>query len=156
MYVRMAENGGKIIMISNPKHGWCDFKIEDDNNNVFFGTPSYVTNVPVDLLQAFLDYKIKGQGIAWFDEEGTEFTLVLNPYSMFIITENEDCEGRLYDFSELNIDNLIKELIQDIESDLIKWSMFYCGCNDECDDEEEIKANRELIRNLICQLKEKL
>ena len=152
MYVRMAENGGKIIMISNPKHGWCDFKIEDDNNNVFFGTPSYVTNVPVDLLQAFLDYKIKGQGIAWFDEEGTEFTLVLNPYSMFIITENEDCEGRLYDFSELNIDNLIKELIQDIESDLTGWSMFYCGC----DDEEEIKANRELIRNLICQLKEKL
>ena len=30
--------------------------------------------------------------------------------------------------------------------------MFYC----DCDDEEEIKANRELIRNLICQLKEKL
>ena len=44
-------------MISNPKHGWCDFKIEDDNNNVFFGIPSYITNVPVDLLQSFLDYK---------------------------------------------------------------------------------------------------
>ena len=71
---------------------------------------------------------------------------------MFIITENEDCEGRLYDFSELNIDNLIKELIQDIESDLTRWSMFYCGC----DDEEEIKVNREHIRNLICQLKEYL
>ena len=76
-------------MISNPKHSWCDFKIEDDNNNVFFGTPSYVTNVPVDLLQAFLDYKIKGQGIAWFNEEGTEFTLIL---TMFIITENEHTE----------------------------------------------------------------
>ena len=139
-------------MISNPKHGWCDFKIEDDNNNVFFGIPSYVTNVPVDLLQAFLDYKTKGQGIAWFNEEGTEFTLVLNPYSMFVIAENEKGEGRLYDFSELNIDNLIKELIQDIESGLTGWSMFYCGC----DDEEEIKANRELIRNLICQLKEYL
>ena len=156
MYVRMAENGGKITMISNLKHGWCDFKIEDDNNNVFFGIPSYITNVPVDLLQSFLEYKINGQGMAWFDEEGTEFTLVLNPYSMFIITENEDCEGRLYDFSELNIDNLIKELIQDIESDLDEWSMFDCDCNDECDDEEEIKTNRELIRNLICQLKEYL
>ena len=139
-------------MISNPKHSWCDFKIEDDNNNVFFGIPSYITNVPVDLLQSFLDYKIKGQGIAWFDEEGTEFTLVLNPYSMYIIAENEEGEGRLYDFSELNIDDLIKELIQDIKSDLIGWSMFYC----ECCDEEEIKVNRELIRNLICQLKEYL
>ena len=137
-------------MISNPKHGWCDFMLSDKKDNLFVGTPSYVTNAPVDLLQAFLDYKIKGKGIAWFDEEGTEFTLVLNPYSMFIITENERAE--LIDFSEVNIDNLIKELIQDIESDLIEWSMFYCGC----DDEEEIKENRELIGNLICQLKEKL
>ena len=137
-------------MISNSKHGWCDFKIEDDNNNVFFGTPSYITNVPVDLLQAFLGYKTNGQGMAWFDEEGTEFTLVLNPYSMFVIAENEHTE--LIDFSEVNIDNLIKELIQDIESDLTGWSIFYCGC----DDEEEIKANREHIRNLICQLKEYL
>lgn len=141
-------------MISNPKHGWCDFKIKDDNNNVFFGTPSYITNVPVDLLQAFLDYKTNGQGMAWFDEEGTEFTLVLNPYSIFIIFENKDGEGRLYDFSELNIDNLIKELIQDIESDLNKWSMFYCDCYDY--DEEEIKTNKDYIRNLIYQLKEKL
>ena len=137
-------------MISNPKHGWCDFMLSDEKDNLFVGTPSYVTNVPVDLLQAFLDYKIKGQGIAWFDEEGTEFTLVLNPYSVFIIAENEHTE--LIDFSEVNIDNLIKELIQDIESDLTGWSMFYCGC----DDEEEIKANREHIRNLICQLKEYL
>lgn len=142
-------------MISNPKHCWCDFKMEDDNNNVFFGTPSYVTNVPIDLLQAFLDYKTKGQGMAWFDEEGTEFTLVLNPYSMFIIEENEyyeGCKSNLYDFSELSIDDLIKELIQDIESDLVGWSMFDC----DCDDVEEIRVNREHIRNLICQLKEKL
>lgn len=140
-------------MISNPKHGWCDFKMEDDNNNVFFGTPSYVTNVPVDLLQAFLDYKTKGQGMAWFDEAGTEFTLVLNPYSMFIIEENEyyeGCKSNLYDFSELSINNLIKELIQDIENDLDRWSMFYY----DCDDAEEVRVNREHIRNLICQLKE--
>ena len=139
-------------MISNPKHGWCDFMLSDEKDNLFVGTPSYVTNVPVDLLQAFLDYKTNGQGMAWFDEEEPEFTLVLNPYSMYIIAENEKGEGRLYDFSEVNIDNLIKELIQDIENDLTGWSMFYCGC----DDEEEIKANREHIRNLICQLKEKL
>ena len=111
-------------MISNPKHGWCDFMLSDEKDNLFVGTPSYVTNVPVDLLQSFLEYKINAQGMAWFNEEGTEFTLVLNPYSIYIIAENEEGEGRLYDFSELNIDNLIKELIQDIESGLIEWSMF--------------------------------
>lgn len=87
-------------------------------------------------------------GMAWFDEEGTEFTLVLNPYSMFIIAENEHTE--LIDFSKVKIDDLIKELIQDIENDLAGWSMFDCSC----DEEEEIKVNREYIRNLICQLKE--
>ena len=134
-------------MITNPKYGWCNFELGN-----FKGTPSCLTDVPVDLLEAFIEYHTKGMGAAWFDEEGAEFTLVLNPYSMYIIAENEKGEGRLYDFSEINIDNLIKELIQDIESDLTGWSMFYCGC----DDEEEIKVNRELIRNLICQLKEYL
>ena len=43
-------------------------------------------------------------------------------------------------------------VIQYIKSYLIGWSMFYC----ECCDEEEIKVNREHIRNLICQLKEYL
>lgn len=115
-------------MISNLKSGWCLFTLSDDKNQLYCsGTPSYATNVSVDLLQAFLDYKTKGQGMAWFDEEGTEFTLVLNPYSMFIIAENKNGEG-LYDFSGLNINNLIKELIQDIESDLAEWSMFYCSC----------------------------
>lgn len=72
---------------------------------------------------------------------------------MFVIDENKDyegCKSSLYDFSELNIDNLIKELIQDIESDLDEWSMFDCNYNDE----EKIKVNREHIRNLIYQLKE--
>ena len=137
-------------MISNPKHGWCNFVLLNDEYVPFMGTPSYLTNVPVDLLQAFLDYKTTSQGMVWFDEEGSEFTLVLNPYSMFIISEDEEGEDRLYNFSELSIDNLIKELIQDIESDLAGWSIFYCGCEDE----EEIKVNREHIRNLICQLKE--
>ena len=44
-------------------------------------------------------------------------------------------------------------VIQYIKSYLIGRSMFYCDC---LHDDEEIKANRELIRNLICQLKEYL
>lgn len=98
-------------MISNPKHGWCNFELGD-----FKGTPSYLTDVPVDLLNAFIDLHTKGSGVAWFDEEGTEFTLVLTPYSMFIIEEKE--EPVLHDFSEMNIKDLEKELIEDIEKGL--------------------------------------
>ena len=81
-------------MISNPKYGWCNFDLK-----VFHGTPSYLTDVPVDLLNAFIQYHTTGTGIAWFDEEGTEFTLVITPYSLFIIEEKN--EPVLYDFSEI-------------------------------------------------------
>ncbi len=95
-------------MITNPKNGWCNFKLR-----TFEGTPSYLTDVPVDLLMAFIDYHTKGCGIAWFDEEGTEFSLVITPYSVFIIEEKDTTI--LHDFSEMKIENIEKELIEDIE-----------------------------------------
>ena len=128
-------------MISNPKYGWCNFDLK-----VFHGTPSYLTDVPVDLLNAFIQYHTTGTGIAWFDEEGTEFTLVITPYSLFIIEEKD--EPVLHDFSEINIGNLEKELIEDIEKDLTGWSEFITS-----DDREEVIMHRDEIRNKIAMLK---
>jgi len=129
-------------MISNPKFGWCDFKLR-----TFYGSPSYLTNVPVDLLDAFIDYFANGMGMAWFDEEGTEFTLVINPYSLYIIEEKG--KSVLHDFSEMKVEKLAKELINDIEKDLNAWSMFFIW-----DDQEEIEMNRNDIRQRIAKLKE--
>ena len=129
-------------MISNPKYGWCNFDLK-----VFHGTPSYLTDVPVDLLNAFIQYHTTGTGIAWFDEEGTEFTLVITPYSLFIIEEKD--EPVLHDFSEINIGNLEKELIEDIGKDLTGWSEFITS-----DDREEVIMHRDEIRNKIAMLKE--
>lgn len=128
-------------MITNPKHGWCRFELGD-----FKGSPSYLTDVPVELLDAFIDYYTKGHGMAWFDEEGTEFTLVITPYSLFIIEEKE--EPVLHDFSEMKIENLEKELIEDIEKDLNGWSEFITD-----DDREEILQHRNDIRQKIAKLK---
>ena len=128
-------------MISNPKHGWSNFDLK-----TFHGTPSYLTDVPVDLLNAFIQYHTTGTGIAWFDEEGTEFTLVITPYSLFVIEEKN--KPVLHDFSEINIDNLEKELIEDIEKDLIGWSEFITS-----DDREEVIMHRDEIRNKIAMLK---
>lgn len=129
-------------MISNPKYGWCDFDLKS-----FHGSPSYLTDVPVDLLNAFIQYHTTGTGMAWFDEEGTEFTLVITPYSLFIIEEKD--EPVLHDFSEINIGNLEKELIEDIEKDLTGWSEFITD-----DDREEVITHRDEIRNKIAMLKE--
>lgn len=129
-------------MISNPKHGWSNFDLR-----VFHGTPSYLTDVPVDLLNAFIQYHTTGTGVVWFDEEGTEFTLVITPYSLFVIEEKN--KPVLHDFSEMKINNLEKELIEDIEKDLIGWSEFITS-----DDREEVIMHRDEIRNKIATLKE--
>ena len=129
-------------MITNPKYGWCNFELGN-----FKGTPSCLTDVPVDLLEAFIDLHTKGTGIAWFDEEGTEFTLVLTPYSLFIIEEKD--KPVLHDFSEMKIENLEKELIEDIEKDLVGWSESIAS-----DDREEVVLHRDEIRQKIAMLKE--
>lgn len=129
-------------MISNPKHGWCNFDLKS-----FHGSPSYLTDVPVDLLNAFIQCHTTGTGIAWFDEEGTEFTLVITPYSLFVIEEKD--KPVLHDFSEIKINNLEKKLIEDIEKDLIGWSEFITS-----DDREEVIMHRDEIRNKIAMLKE--
>lgn len=128
-------------MISNPKHGWCNFKLR-----TFEGTPSYLTDVPMDLLMAFIDYHNKGCGVAWFDEEGTEFALVITPYSLFIIEEKD--KPILYDFSEMKIENIEKELISDIESDMYGWINFTID-----DNPEEVKQHETEIRQKMAILK---
>ena len=133
-------------MISNPKHGWCTFKIGD-----FVGTPSYLTDVPVDLLDAFIDYNAKGYGVAIFDEEGSTFTLVLTRYNWGVFIIEEKDEAVLHDFSDMNIDDLQKELLEDIDKDLIGWTEFMCD-----DDPEEIMQHRNEIRQRIASLKKEI
>ena len=104
-------------MISNPKNGWCNFKLGD-----FEGTPSYITDVPIDLLDAFIDYYTRGYGLAYFDEEGSEFTLLLTWYGVYIIEEKDDT--KVHTFYNLSISDLAKDVIIDILSNLDGW------CND--------------------------
>ena len=128
-------------MISNPKDGWCNFRLR-----TFDGTPSYLTDVPIDLLTAFIDYHTKDCGMAWFDEEGIEFTLIITPYSLFIIEEKD--KPVLHDFSEIKIENLEKELIADIESDMTGWSHFITDAYPN-----EIIIHRDEILNKLAMLK---
>lgn len=130
-------------MISNPKVGWCNFKL-----GTFEGSPSYLTDVPVELLTAFIDYHAKGQGVCWFDEEGTEFTLVITPYSLFIIEEKD--KPVLHDFSEMKIEDLEKELIEDIENNIDAWSKEFIFS----DDYEEILEHKDEITRRLAMLKE--
>ena len=126
-------------MISNPKNGWCNFKLGD-----FEGTPSYITDVPIDLLDAFIDYYTRGYGLAYFDEEGSEFTLLLTWYGVYIIEEKDNVNSHV--FYDLNISDLAKEVIADIETNLDGW------CNDfmyYSFSKEDLNERLEKLKNMI-------
>ena len=108
-------------MISEPKYGWCNFKLGD-----FSGHPSgYMTDVIQDLLNAFINFYKNRASVVVFDEEGSYFTLLLTYNGIYIIEEKE--EVKLFDFSEFDIYELANELINDIESDFDNWVDFTEG-----------------------------
>lgn len=100
-------------MLSKPKHGWTTFNIGS-----FCGNPSYLTDVPVDFLDGMLQYYRNGSAAIWFNEEGSEFTLVLNPYSVFIIIERENEVCQRIDETPKQISEM---LINDIMKNLDEW-----------------------------------
>jgi hypothetical protein len=120
-------------MIKNPKFGWCEFKLWDFNGN-----PSYMTDVPIDLMECFISYFKTGQGMAWFDEEGSEFTLVLTPYSTYLI---EDKEEAVLHVIELPVDEMAKELLEDLNKDSSEW-LSWLPRFESLSDEEKQKRKR--------------
>lgn len=128
-------------MISEPKYGWCNFKLGD-----FFGHPSgYMTDVVQDLLNAFINFYKNRASVVVFDEEGSYFTLLLTYNGIYIIEEKE--EAKLFNFSEFDIYELANELINDIENDFDNWVDF-------TEEEGGDQFASVHIYNKICELKE--
>ena len=101
-------------MLSNPEYGWCNFELGE-----FKGSPSYLTDVPVDILEMCIDYKKKNASICYFDEEGSDFVLIFANGEVYVIATRED--SMLYRFPETTPEALIEEIILDIERNLDLW-----------------------------------
>ena len=132
-------------MLSDPRYGWCNFKLGD-----FKGRPSYLTDVPVDILDALISYHTNGCGVVYFDEEGSSFMLILSPYSVFIIEEKDKAILHYYD--DIDIMKLENEILNDIESNIDKWAVEF----ETSDSEQDIKEHRMSIEMKIDILKNKL
>ena len=104
-----------------------------------------MTSVPIDLLEAFISYRKNGCGSAYFDEEGSDFILVLLPYEVYIIENKE--ESVLHCFEDININQLEAELISDLESDLHNWAVEFTV------DDITVSESKEMIQNKINELK---
>lgn len=131
-------------MISNPKNGWCDFDLGD-----FHGYPSYLTDVAMDLVTACFRYCIEDNDYitVGFDEEDSEFILLADYHNCYIIEQkDEDILHRI----DIDIKDLIKEIVNDVESDIDAWATFAVFD----DDPEEIKYNKTRLLNKIKLIKE--
>lgn len=128
-------------MLSNPNAGWCNVKIGD-----FEGVASYLTDVPFNCLAAFIQYFERNNNInsvsVYFDEEGTEFRVVFDYWSTYIIIERDENPELKY-IDNVSIKQLSKELIEDLERD------FDCWVNWECYDEPEEGRADELRLGII-------
>ena len=101
-------------MFSKPRYGWSDVSLGN-----FKGRCSYLTDVPVDILNAFINaIKYDLPASVFFEEEGSEFILVSSLYNTYIISDRK--ETKLYQ-SEVSIFELAKEVISDIDTNLDEW-----------------------------------
>ena len=132
------------MMISNPKNGWCDFDLGD-----FHGHPSYLTDVAMDLVTACYRYCIEDNDYitVGFNEEGSEFILIADYCNCYIIEQKEnDILHRI----DINIKDFIKEIVNNVESNIDEWAAFAVFD----DDLEKIRYNKIRLLNRIKLIKE--
>lgn len=136
-------------MLSKPCAGWTKVTIGD-----FEGRASYMTDVPMDCLIAFinaLEYNIPASIL--FNEEGSEFTLVTSVDGTYIISERE--EPKLFVINKGFL-KLVRELINDIEDNLEDWVLWDYDYEFHNDSEGILNERRNIIKKRVKRLKELL
>lgn len=123
-------------MLTQPKHGWTDLTL--DNKKYY--RASYLTDVPLDLLEAFNEsIKTNKTLECEFDAEGWEHKLVCNSQQSSIIVEDDSI---LNSFSTKTIYDLAKELVIDIESNFEDWIIWIPEIEDLTKEEVEQRVNK--------------
>lgn len=130
-------------MLTKPKCGWTNIVI---GNNVL--PASYLTDVPINCLDSMiLSYRNHNDFCVNFDAEGWTFKIIADEYITYIIKEKNRSE--LIVCENINLDNLAKELIYDIEANINDW-MYWVYRMEE---EEEVLKYKELLLKKVDILK---
>lgn len=127
-------------MFSKPKYGWTHVSIGD-----FDGSASYITDVPIDVLDAFIDfYKLHKNICVDFDEEGSTFVLVVvSDIDIYVISEREQVIAYKID---TNINELTNEIISDFEKYIKDWENFTYGF-EKLEVERKVNELKQLVKN---------
>ncbi len=137
-----------IAILINPRYGWVTVKIGDWSDRA-----SYLTNVPLDALDAFINSYNRWQpATIKFDAEGWEYIVVIDDYYTYIIDYPHDGNfdaSPVLTIVEIKKDDLAKELINDIQSNFYEWVSWSFD-----DDPEERIEYQNLLNNKLRTLKE--
>ena len=131
--------------------GWADFKF---NNNVF--PISYLTDAPLDILEEILEY-INGKYrlVVVFDAEGYSWTLVLNEYRVYMISEKNNCELIQIDMTP---NDFIKQIVNDIKTQM-EYVYNWMESEEEVEDFGELQEHldrKDKINELLKQIDKKI
>ena len=122
-------------IFSNLDHGWCNFDLEE-----FHGRPSYIKYVPMNILDAWEEYQNTGHCIIEFDEEGSEFCVVI--WHGYVDNAVVLCHryGRTkYYPMKINGKELLRQLVADVISNVELWAKWCAVTNNWSDIKKELE-----------------
>lgn len=126
-------------MFSKPKCGWSKFSV-----NEYSAPVSYVTDVPIDVLDLLITYKTNYCGSMRFDCEGYEFIIILTPYNIYIIEEKD--ESTLIQVDSISSNEFVKIALKDIKDYKDDWVVFLS------DSDINYELDKKLIDDKIAEL----
>ena len=103
-------------MLNKPHLGSVDITIDN-----FSDRASYLTDVPFDLLNAFIRFYRDGNPqTVYFDAEGWDYYIIIAWDMVFIITSKGNGGYMLHEIV-VKTDDMVRELIKDLEDNLDDW-----------------------------------
>lgn len=149
-------------MLSKPNAGWTDITIGD----IMIGTASYIEDIPVNVLNAFIEYFNEDNCLNFsieFDAEGYFFGLVEFNGELFVI--NNQTGEKIPNMTKVSTDALRKilgklavEVIQNIQENMMSWVLW--DFDDlEYKNDKKVEERKNLLNKkcdlLASQLREK-
>lgn len=131
-------------ILMGPSAGWSAIAL-----GPFHGNLSYVQDVGTDLLKWILQYLNDQKSVVIFDEESSEFLLIMTPYTTYVISEREDT--KLYPF-EINAPILYNKILNDFTKHLEKWAAFDVMTDNEEDFKQKVQKNKEKLNHLLTEI----
>ena len=119
--------------------GWCNIQIGRIKSRA-----SYLTNVPIDCLEAAVDYLKNGNPIILhFDAEGWDFTIKSFAQGTTFNWNKDDEPFSFYFIKSINANKLSEYIYKDISSNISGWCDFLF-CFDDLE-RENLKSKMALL-----------